>query len=610
MLLKNKKYIKFTNQKLIPFIIKCIEQNMIKFKSIFIILVIIPLIVSSITYSQDPLIPFRTGKAPVIDGRLDDMVWKRAPSVTGFKTWTPDYGIDMAEKTIVYLAYDSENMYFAFRCFDSHPDKIKTSITSRDNIRADDWVCINLDSFYDQQSLYAFYINPLGIQADSRYTGGHEDQSIDFVWYSKGRIDSKGYTIEIKIPFKSIRFANKNPVKMGVIFERRISRRSEQGTYPPLSPEQADAWLVQTKPMIFYNVKQYKLFELLPAFTTSEKSTQNLGKLISEGRKRDISLTTKYGITSDLTLDATYNPDFSQVEADAGQVDVNLRYDLFFPEKRPFFLEGRENFKIAGISMGDPIQSIVHTRMIVNPLLGIKLSGKIGNKNTVASINAVDELYNNKNEKYAYFSIFRFKRALTKDSYIGGIYTGRDLKNSYNRVAGIDGRLRINKSSIFRYHSIVSLNKENENAPKAGGHALSLKYVYNTRRFFINLGIIDISSKFHTESGYITRTGISRATASFSPKFYPESKVIKRVTPSIFIAQTKDKLSNLYEYFNTLLLRLTIIRSSDITLSYSHSSEIFLSKKFNTSGLRISGNSQFTKKIFFEEGPFNFERVG
>jgi len=276
-----------------------------------------------------PLIPFKTDIPPVIDGILDDPVWQKALHETGFKTYHPDYGIDMAENSIVYYAYDQENIYFAFRCFDSQPDKIKASVNSRDKIHTDDWICINLDSFNDQQSLYAFYCNPVGIQGDSRFEGGKEDFSVDVVWYSAGRIDDKGYTVELKIPFKSIRFSYKELVEMGVIFERKIGRRSEAGTYPPLDPAQGPNFLTQTRPIIFHDIKHYTLLEVLPAVTYSQRSSREEEKLMTAQGVGDLSLTAKYGITSHLVLDGTYNPDFSQVEADAGQVDFNLRYALF-----------------------------------------------------------------------------------------------------------------------------------------------------------------------------------------------------------------------------------------------------------------------------------------
>jgi len=370
----------------------------------------------------EPLKPLKAETPPVIDGILDDPVWQNAPHETGFKTYHPDFGKDMGEKTVVYYAYDRENLYFAFRCFDSQPEKIKASISRRDSIRSDDWVCVNLDSFNDQQSLYAFYINPLGIQQDSRFEGGEEDFSVDIVWHSAGCIDNKGYAVEIKIPFKSIRFSHKEPVEMRIICERKITRRSEFATYPPLDPAQGANFLTQGRTLVFFDIKHYTLFEVLPGVTYNKRSAVDRGKLTSPGGEGDISLTTKYGITSHLILEGTYNPDFSQVEADAGQVDFNLRYSLFFPEKRPFFLEGKEKFNFGGYHEGDPLSAIVHTRAIVDPIVGVKLNGKIGDKNTIASIYAMDELPEEEIEDYAHFSIFRYKRALAQDSFIGGFY--------------------------------------------------------------------------------------------------------------------------------------------------------------------------------------------
>jgi len=580
-----------------------VKNMKIRFVNAVIIFVLFIAPFTQVT-SQEPIMPYKTDVPPVLDGKLNDPFWEKAPYVTGFKTFIPDYGIEMVEKTHVYLAYDRENIYFGVRCFDSEPEKIKSSVTYRDNIRPDDWICINLDSFNDQQALYAFYINPAGIQMDSKFASGQEDYSVDLVWYSKGIIDEKGYTIEVKIPFKSIRFTHKEPVEMGIIFERKISRRSEQGTYPPLSPQRGMFFLTQMKPILFHDIKHYTLFEVLPAVTTGQRSEHSGGQLSTLGTERDISLTTKYGITSNLVFDGTYNPDFSQVEADAGQVDVNLRYALFFPEKRPFFLEGSENFNFAGSSFSDPLRSIVHTRMIVNPLFGAKLSGKAGEKNMIATINALDELPSGTNEnpwgdKYAHFSIFRYKRAFSDDSYIGALYTGRDMENHYNRVWGTDGQLRLNESSLLGFHGFGSFSREDEEYMREKGYALGLNYVYQVRKFNVSFGIHDISEKFHTETGYITRTGITRVRASFSPKFYPHARIIRRIDPSISTAQAKDKFSSMYETDNSVSIRFTMWRSSSVSVSYSYSTEIFLAQKFKTGDINISGSSQFTKEFYF-----------
>jgi hypothetical protein len=553
-------------------------------------------------FSQEkllPLLPYKTDTPPVIDGLLDDPLWQKAPHETGFKTYHPDYGLDMVENTLVYYAYDRENLYFAFRCFDSQPDKIKASVTSRDNIHADDWICINLDSFNDHQSLYALYCNPLGIQGDSRFEGGQEDYSVDIVWYSEGKIDNEGYAVELKIPFKSIRFSYKDPVEMGVIFERKISRRSEAGTYPPLDPVQGPNFLTQTRTLIFHGVKHYTLFEVLPAVTYSQQSSADEGNLVPAAGVGDPSLTAKYGLTSHLILDGTCNPDFSQVEADAGQVDFNLRYALFFPEKRPFFFEGLEKFNFGGYYDGDPLGAIVHTRTIVDPLVGLKLNGRIGDKNTIALIYALDELPDTGAKDYAHFGIFRYKRALAEDSFLGGFYTGRERKNGFNRVFGLDGQLRINPSSIFGYHAFKSQGKLNEDSPEDEGHALGFHYFYNTRDMILMLGLLDIAKDFQTETGYVTRTGITRLRSGIMRMIYPKSKIIRRIDPMIHSIQTKDKFSGLYETNNSFDLRFMLLRDTFIQFGCRYATEVFLDEKFAASSAGMSARSQFTKQLFF-----------
>jgi hypothetical protein len=554
--------------------------------------------------ADEALTPLRTDTPPVIDGKLDDPVWQTAPRVTGFKTFVPDFGIEMADQTVVYFAYDRENLYFAFRCFDREPDKIKSSMSRRDNIRPDDWICINLDSFNDQQALYGFYVNPAGIQDDSRFASGREDFGVDLIWHSAGKIDEKGYTIEARIPFKSIRFANKETVEMGVIFERRVSRRNEQGTYPPLKPERGFFFLTQMMPIRMHDVKHYKLFELLPAVTHSQKSLRQAGRLVSAGKENDFSLTTKYGMTSDLIFDGTYNPDFSQVEADAGQVDVNLRFNLFFSEKRPFFLEGSENFNFAGSSFSDPLAAIVHTRTIVDPIAGVKLSGKIGRKNFLAVIEALDELPNigaarDSTGKYAHASILRYKRALSGDGYIGVFFTGRELKNGFNRVFGPDGQIRINESSILGYNFFLSSDKAGAAAAAQTGHTAGLDYVYNTRNLDVSAGVQDLSNDFDTKTGFVTRTGIAMVRASITPKFYPKSGFIRRIDPAFFSAQIKDRPSELYETSNSFSLRFVLKRNASISFSANYSTEIFLGEKFKTSGVSVSGSSQIVKQLSF-----------
>lgn len=534
-----------------------------------------------------------TNEAPVIDGILDDMVWQEAQNVSGFKTFAPDYEKNMAFKTVAYWSHDAENLYFAFKCFDD-PGLIKTSVAARDKIKDDDWICVNLDSFNDRQTLYGFYVNPNGIQMDSRLAGGRDDPGIDMVWYSAGHIDENGYTIELKIPFKSIRYAVKDgEVDMGVIFERRISRFSSQGTFPALDPIKGANFLTQTMPVHYNGVNKSILFEAIPAVTYGWGKWQEEGQYVTD-TKPDLSLTLKYGITSDLILDATINPDFSQVESDAQQVEINQRFPVFYPEKRPFFLEGNENFNHAGGSGRSEIRSIVNTRSIINPIFAGKLTGKIGIKNTISTIAAIDEVDAPYNGKVA---IMRYKRTLKKDSYIGGFFTGREDGTFSNIVYGGDGKIRLGASSMisgFLFNSGImdSLTRGTNNRL-----AMASNFSFNTRSISYGAGYTNIDDDFQTTVGYVTRTGIIKYNVYVSPKFYPKGW-IKKVDPLLYVSFTKDKPSGLYERSLFSRTSVTLDRNTRISLTGSIANEVYEGLKFNRGSLSLGASSQITKRIY------------
>jgi hypothetical protein len=544
-----------------------------------------------------PLKPYKTATPPVIDGVLDDDVWKHAPSESVFKTYSPDYGKDMGQKTTVYYAYDRENLYFAYRCFDTEPARIKASVAARDTIRRDDWICLNLDTFDDQQSLSCFYVNPLGIQMDSKFEGNQEDFSIDFVWYSAGRVGDDGYTVEVKIPFKSLRYARREPVRMGIIFERYISRLSEAGTMPPLDPAQGLNFVTQTRPLEFMDIKHYTLLEVLPAVTTSAKGANQAGVLKMGRAESDLSLTAKYGLTSQLILDGTINPDFSQVESDAGQVDFNLRYALYYPEKRPFFLEGREKFALAASQTGDPLESVVYTRSIVEPRMGFRLNGKIAPRDSLASIYAVDTLPEGEASNSAHITILRYKHALSEDSYVGGFWTGRFSGTRYNIVAGSDGQMRLNPSSFFAYHALLSQTSPGGADADAEGHALGIEYSYLTRDWTIDIAVQDVSKDFQTESGYLTRTGLTRIKAGAIRSIYPASSLLLRIDPIVHFIQVRDKYSGLWETTEQFDLRIVLPRASTFLAGGRYATEVYLGRRLERSNVRAQLSSQFTKRL-------------
>lgn len=569
------------------------------------------------TTAGQSLKPLRVDLPPVIDGLLEDDAWSGAPMVSNFVTFIPDFGKTQPERTEVLMSYDAENLYFAFRCFDD-PSKIKASLSTRDNILRDDWVCINLDTFGDQQGLTAFYINPLGIQAESRFAAGKEDFSVDLVWYSAGRMTKTGYTLEVQLPLKSLRYSDVETVTMKVFFERYVSRKSEHGSYPTLDPGKGFAFLTQMTPMVYTGLRHYTLIEVLPAVVFNQQYLHNNGQFHVSDVRREASLTLKYGITSDLILDGTVNPDFSQVESDAGQVDVNLRTNLFFDERRPFFLEGRENFNIAGTESGAPLQSLFHTRQIVDPLLGVKLSGKIDANQTISTLIANDDLDGSVpgSPSQAWFGFARYKHALSEDSYAGAAFATREAGSGYNRVAGGDAQIRIGAGSLFDVHGFASLARDSGSGKTMRGHAAAARIQSADRDLQYELTVREVSTDFRADMGFLNRTGVTSFAGLIHPLFYPAGSFFQRVAVGVSSVQTLDRPSKLWETSDYLFAQVLFGGSLSLYTEGGYGTEIFLGKRFRTSSFFAQAGGQVTTwlsvtvsarsgaAIFYSSSPF------
>jgi hypothetical protein len=530
---------------------------------------------------------------------LNDAAWKEATKFENFKTIKPDYGKEPSQRTVAYMTYDAENIYFAFRCFDTEPDKIKTSVSSRDNMFQDDNIIIMLDTFNTMQESYGFFLNPEGIQGDAMINvDGNGDASFDLVWYSKGTVDEEGYAVECRIPLQSIRFPGKETITLRVAFFRQIIRTSEQFSFPPMYADQGSL-LKQSQPVSVTGWKYKRVVELLPALTHSTRQSTAQGKMQTDEKNTDFSLTGKVGLTSDLTMDGTYNPDFSQVESDAGQIDINLRYELFYPEKRPFFLEGNDIFQFAGTVEEGPLATVVHTRTIINPIFGLKLSGKLGRRSSLATIYALDDLPDDPIDAHPDFMIARYKFALKEDSYIGGFYTGKEYGRGFNRVVGADGRFRLTQASIADFHLFGAFTQRNGDAETLSDHALGLHYQYGTRKVIVDLGYQDISKNFQVDTGYVTRTGIRRLSGFAMYRFYPKSKFFQRIEPFYWSYHLYDTQYKTFETVNLFTLRFWLPRSTQFRVDALFANEVFAGERFGRGGVGFQTTSQITKHIFW-----------
>lgn len=549
---------------------------------------------------SDTLRPLRIDVAPTIDGVFDEPFWKNAPSVSGFKTFIPDFDKEPKAQTEVAMAYDKDNLYFAFRCYDT-PSQIKASMSARDKMYKDDFICINLDALNDQQVLTAFYVNPFGIQGDSRSVGGNEDSSPDFVWYSAGKIDSIGYTVEVQLPLKSLRYGSEDPTVMGVVLERYIRRADEHSSFPRLDPAKGFSFLTEMHPLSYPGVDHFTLMELLPAITASRQDVRQGTNLERVKQQGEVSLSGKYGITSDLIFDATVNPDFSQVESDAGQVDVNLRYSLFYPEKRSFFLEGQDNYNLTSTSFQyDP--QIFYSRTIADPVLGAKITGKVGPQNSLAVLYALDNVLEADRPvlgRYVHTPIVRYKRSFSDDSYIGMLYTGKELERTNNRVVGYDQYQRLSPSSSLSTSGFLSWATDDPSLPALTGHTFGFNYASGTRDVNYNLAFREVSKDFRADMGYLTRTGLVNIIGYLNPRIFPTSTFFQKFGFEFTTSQVRDEPSGLWETSNDAAMNVFFAGNWFFRTRLNYSTEVFGTQRFQTSGAHVQMYGQPTKMIYF-----------
>ncbi len=543
-------------------------------------------------------------KPPVIDGVLDDEIWSRALHFDGFKTFKPDYGKEPSQKTDAYMAYDPENIYFGVHCSDTEPSKIKAAVSKRDAIFQDDLVGILLDTFGDCQNGFGFMINPLGIQGDGMLgMNGNLDDSHDMVWYSKGRIGADGWTVEARVPLQSIRFPKGKALTMRVLFFRFHTRTSEQFSFPPLDPAKGSI-MVQSQPIRVEGLRYKRVMEVIPAVTASHRLSASEGRLrrVGDLSRADFGLTGKFGLTSDLTADAAYNPDFSQVESDAGQIDINRRYENYYSEKRPFFLEGNDIWMFGGGFEDAPLQMMVHTRRIVDPIGGFRLTGKVAPKDTVAVIYAKDDLPGDPVDASPDFGILRYKHTLKEDGFLGGFYTARETGSGFNRVGGMDGRFRLTPASYASFHLFGSFTKDplTGMAGNKADHALGLFYEYADRSWVLDLGYQDISPDFRVDTGFLTRTGLRRLSNFVMRAIYPKSKFFQKIEPFWWAYHIYDTTYRTFETVNLFTVRFQLPRSTQVRFDGILGNEVFLGRHFDLSQYGFQVMSQVWKQLYVQ----------
>ncbi len=471
--------------------------------------------------SPQPLDVPRIEEKISVDGRLDEPAWQRALLLYLPVETEPGENIPATVRTEVRVFYGKDAIYFGLECDDPDPGQIRARFAERDQFDADDLININLDTFNDERRNYFFGCNPLGVQRDGMETVGG-DISWDAIWDSAGRIHDKGYTIEMAIPFSSLQFQRSaGPQVWGLDISRWYprSQRHRLGLVP-IGRDNNCYQCQFMKIRGFAGITPGRRIELVPTLTgirSDARKEMPGGGFESMSRDLDPGLTAKWGITSNLMLNATVNPDFSQVEADARQLDVNQPFALYYQEKRPFFTEGADFF-------ATPFR-VIYTRTLRDPRWGLKLSGKEG-KNTIGAYFVQDELTNlifpasqgsgaASLDQLSSALVLRTKRDFGSRYTLGALFTHRSGDDYFNRVFGFDGAARFSRrdkvtfqflGSSTRYPGEVALDF-GQPLGTLGDMAFGAQFEHQGRNLQYWVEYDDVGPEFRADLGFMPRVG-------------------------------------------------------------------------------------------------------
>lgn len=471
--------------------------------------------------SADFQITLATGPIEV-DGLLDESAWSDATRITLPFEWFPGDNVPAPVDTEVFVTFDDENLYLGFRAHDLDPTSIRANLADRDTPFQDDHVGVMIDPFNDERRGFQFRINPLGVQMDAIFSEneGFEDFSWDAIWDSSGRITEEGYQVEVAIPFKSLRFPRSaEPQTWGFMAFRSQPREVRHRLRSHPTDRDRACILCQMNEMVgIEGVDPGKNVEVTPTLTAVRTDTRPdwpSGSWESGNGEYEPGVTARWSVTPNLVFNGTVNPDFSQVEADVAQLEVNNRFALYFPERRPFFLEGADFFLT-------PL-NVIFTRTVADPEAGAKLTGKEG-ANAVGFFLTRDRVNNlifpgNQGSASTSLSddvtagVLRYRRDVGAGSTVGGLMTVREGTGYHNRVYGADAFLRLSAtntiqaqylSSDTEYPSeIVTSYGQKEGA--FGGNAYHLQFLHRSRDWVALANLEQLGADFRSDAGFIPR---------------------------------------------------------------------------------------------------------
>jgi hypothetical protein len=484
-----------------------------------------------------------------LTGRLDNPMWLQSEPVELNYEVTPGENTPAPQKTLVWSFYDNNFIYFGFQCFDTNPDQIRANISERDKMYQDDWVFVAIDTYGDYQRSYEFCVNPFGIQGDLLATINGEDASVDWIWQAAASKNDHGWTAEMAIPFSSLNFPNNEEQSWRINILRTIPRESRTQISWTRLDRNIPGIMTQAGFLKgLKNIKPGSTVELLPYAigqkmgSLSDRSNPNSGMKYEPAQGR-IGGGIKYSPGPNFALDAVINPDFSQIETDAAQINVNTTFALQYDEKRPFFLIGRELLQTP----------MYYSRSINDPAGAARIIGKTGSlsyqymsaydRNTVFDIPGEEGSNTFGTNLKSLVNIGRLRYDIGDETYIGSMLFAKDLSGGHNYVGGIDWNYKFWSNWYFTGEGFLSQTKElNDtatlNTARVFGHTaynaafngeqytgtgLHLNLSHSERSYNFGFTFNDFSPTYQAYTGIFSQTGIRQYYMSHEYVFYPQN---------------------------------------------------------------------------------------
>jgi len=566
-----------------------------------------------------------------IDGNLDDTGWETASESSQFYETYPGDGTAPPVGTKVKLSYDRDFLYIAFLCLDDDPAKIRSSLCDRDQIWQDDYIGVLLDTYGDANLGIYLFSNPLGIQGDTRFSPSHgEDDSFDLIFDTEAKITNEGYQVEMRIPFSSLPFPDRDVQNWRVNFWRTRPRES-RATYSwsRLSRDES-CFLCQYGYLNgLQGIESSTSLEFIPSLVASQSASladpgNPDSKFSHSDLNAEVSLSTKWNISPSLSLEAALNPDFSQVESDAARIDVNQTFALSYPEKRPFFQAGGNLFSTW--------IDVVYTRAVNNPLAAAKLLGRRGNS-SLAFLTAIDEdtpvlLPFEESTGFvalgkSYSNILRYKYAFGESSYLGAMISDRRFeKKGGGTNLGLDGIWKINNNLQIEGQMVFSHSTEPDDTSRTrpynsiliddrhtagfdgetyNGNADYLSLERSARKYSFDMDAWWTGKTFRAENGFITQSSNQRLMFWNGYNFYFENNpVIERIRPEFNLARIWNMDSRVKDEWFMPGLFFRFKNQTSVQVAWLLDNEYYKGRSYDgINRFSLSVDSDFSRMLSF-----------